>query len=295
MTILVTGSHGLVGSALVPALEADGHTVRRLSLRDGAVQQQGLSPSGTVPVADLDGAEAVVHLAGENIAARRWTPAQKAKIRDSRVVGTRILCEALARLPMPPRTFISASAVGIYGHRGDEVLREDSAPGAGFLADTAVTWERAADPVRARGIRVVHLRFGVILSRRGGALTKMLPPFRLGLGGRLGSGCQWFSWVALEDVVGVIQFALATESLRGPINTVAPQAVTNAEFTTTLGRVLRRPTMFPVPALALRLLLGEMADELLLASTRAAPARLTAAGYCFRHPTLESALRAALA
>ncbi|MBI4227145.1 MAG: TIGR01777 family protein [Candidatus Omnitrophica bacterium] len=285
MIVLVTGSRGLVGAALVPTLEAAGHTVRRLSLR--GTQKKGL-------FSEVEGADAVVHLAGENIAARRWTPAQKAEIRDSRVIGTRVLCDALARLTAPPKTFISASAVGIYGDRGDEMLRDDSAPGAGFLAETAVAWEQAADPVRRRGLRVVHLRFGVILSRRGGALAKMLPPFRLGVGGPLGSGRQWFSWVALDDVIGVIQFALATEALRGPVNVVAPNAVTNAEFTSTLGRVLHRPVIFPAPAWALRLLLGEMVDELLLASTRAEPAALTAAGYRFRYPALEPALRALL-
>lgn len=279
MTILITGSHGLVGSALVPALEALGHRIRRLSLRAGVVRPE-----------DVAGIDAVIHLAGENIAARRWTPAQKALIRDSRVRGTRALCEALAALPTPPVTFISASAIGIYGDRGQEILREDSSPGHGFLADTGVAWERAADLVRTRDIRVVHLRFGVILSPKGGALAKMLPPFRFGVGGRLGSGRQWFSWIALEDVVGVIQFVLAEEALRGPVNTVAPQTVTNAEFTRTLGRVLHRPTIFPVPAAALRLLLGEMADELLLASTRVEPTRLLAAGYAFKYPTLDSAL-----
>ncbi len=284
MTVLVTGSRGLVGAALVPALETAGHAVRRLSLRG-----QPVNP------AVLEGVDAIVHLAGEPIAAGRWTPLQKAKIRDSRVRVTGTLCDALARLTTPPKTFISASAIGYYGDRGGEVLREDSLPGTGFLPEVGVAWEQAAEPARRRGIRVVHLRFGIILARQGGALAKMLAPFRLGLGGPLGSGRQWFSWIALDDVVGIIQFALATESLRGPVNVVAPQPVTNADFTKALGRALRRPAVFPVPAFALRLLLGEMADGLLLASTRVEPTALTAAGYRFRHPELEPALRALLA
>lgn len=282
--MVVSGSHGLVGSALVPALEAAGHTVRRLSLRG-----QPVNP------AVLEGADAVVHLAGEPIAAGRWTPLQKAKIRDSRVEGTRALCDALARTTTPPKVLVCASAIGYYGERGEEVLCEDSRPGTGFLPEVGVAWESSAEPARRRGLRVVHLRFGIILARQGGALAKMLPPFRLGLGGPLGDGRQWFSWVALDDVVGIIQFVLATETLRGPVNAVAPHPVTNAEFTKTLGRVLRRPTIFPVPAFALRLLLGEMADGLLLSSTRVEPAALAAAGYRFHDPELEPALHALLA
>ena len=283
MIITVTGSHGLVGSALVQTLEAAGHTVRRLSLRG-----QPVNP------AVLEHVDALVHLAGEPIAAERWTPLQKSKIRDSRVEGTRALCDALARTETPPKVLICASAIGYYGDRGEERLREESAPGAGFLSEVGVAWEAAAEPARRKGLRVVSLRFGIILARQGGALAKILTPFRLGLGGRLGSGKQWFSWVTLEDVVGAIQFALATESLRGPVNVVAPQPVTNAEFTQVLGRVLQRPVALPVPAFALRLLLGEMADALLLASARVEPAALIAAGYRFCHPELEPALRALL-
>lgn len=312
MIMMVTGSHGLVGSALVPALEGAGHTVRRLSLRG-----QPVNP------AVLEQVDAIVHLAGEPIAAGRWTPLQKSTIRDSRVEGTRALCQALGRLTTPPKALICASAIGYYGDRGEEVLREDSRPGVGFLPDVGVAWEQAAEPARRQGIRVVHLRFGIILARQGpasfawrnnprgagpasfgrrnnprgagGALAKMVTPFRLGVGGPLGSGRQWFSWISLDDVVGVIQFALATESLRGPVNVVAPRPVTNAEFTQVLGRVLRRPAVLPVPAFALRLLLGEMADGLLLASTRVEPAALAAAGYRFRHPELEPALKMLLA
>ena len=283
MIITVTGSHGLVGSALIPALEAAGHTVRRLSLRG-----QPVNP------AVLEHVDAIVHLAGEPIAVERWTPLQKSKIRDSRVEGTRALCDAVARTETPPKVLVCASAIGYYGDRGEERLREESAPGAGFLSEVGVAWEAAAEPARRKGLRVVSLRFGIILARQGGALAKILTPFRLGLGGRLGSGKQWFSWVTLEDVVGAIQFALATESLCGPVNVVAPQPVTNAEFTQVLGRVLQRPVALPVPAFALRLLLGEMADALLLASTRVEPAALIAAGYRFRHPELEPALRALL-
>lgn len=278
MRIAVTGSSGFIGSALVPALEAAGHSVIRAA-RPGV--GWSLPP----------GIEAVVHLAGENIAAGRWTPAQKARIRDSRVHGTHLVSETLARMPAPPRVLVCASAVGVYGHRGDEVLTEESRPGTGFLAEVGQAWEQAAEPARHAGIRVVSLRFGMVLSPRGGALAKMLPPFRLGLGGPIGSGRQYWSWVTLEDVVEVIRYALATEALRGPVNTVAPQSVTNREFARALGRALRRPAIIPMPAFAARLLLGEMADELLLASTRVQPARLQAAGYRFRDPELEPALR----
>lgn len=278
MRIAVTGSHGLIGSALVPALEAAGHQVIRVARHD-------------VGFAVPQGSDAVVHLAGENIAAGRWTPAKKAAIRDSRVTGTRRLCEALAQLAPRPRVLVCASAVGIYGSRGEEVLTEESRPGAGFLAEVARAWEQAADPAQRAGIRVVSLRFGMVLSPRGGALAKMLLPFRLGLGGPIGSGRQYWSWVALEDVVGVVPHVLGAEDVRGPVNVVSPQAVTNREFTTALGRALRRPTIFPVPAFAARLVFGEMADELLLASARATPTILTATRYRFRGHELGPALR----
>jgi hypothetical protein len=232
-----------------------------------------------------------VHLAGDNIASGRWTAAKKASIRNSRVQGTTVLCEALAQLVKPPKVLLSASAIGYYGDRGATTLREESPPGTGFLAEVCQAWEAATAPAVQRGIRVVYLRFGMVLSAAGGALAKMLTPFRLGLGGVVGTGKQYMSWIALDDVLGVIPHALSTETLHGPVNVVAPQAVTNQEFTTALGQVLRRPTKLPMPAFAARLLFGEMADALLLASTRVAPVRLLASGYTFHYPELEEALQ----
>ncbi|MFA5190524.1 MAG: TIGR01777 family oxidoreductase [Verrucomicrobiia bacterium] len=280
MNILLTGAGGLVGSALAPRLAAESHTITRLS--------------HSQPWPELAAHDAVVHLAGENISTGRWTPERKERIRDSRVQVTRRLCEAVAKFAQPPRVVICASAVGYYGNRGDEVLREESAPGAGFLAEVCRDWEAATKPAVDAGIRVVNLRFGVILCATGGALAKMLTPFRLGLGGVLGDGQQWMSWVALDDVVGVISNALANETLRGPVNVVAPQPVTNREFTKTLGRVLHRPAVCPAPAFALRLAFGEMADALLLASQRAEPAKLLTSGFSFRFPKLGDALQDAL-
>lgn len=241
-----------------------------------------------------EGPDAVVHLAGENIARARWSERQKALIRDSRVKGTRLLCDLLARYSPPPKALVCASAVGYYGDRADEILKEESAPGSGFLADVCREWEAATQPAVERGIRVVNLRIGIVLSPMGGALAKMLTPFKLGVGGTIGSGRQYMSWIALDDVVGAIHFALTNESLHGPVNAVAPNPVTNREFTHTLGRVLSRPTLFPMPAFAARLVLGEMADALLLASARVEPAQLLASGFTFRHPDLEAALRALL-
>jgi uncharacterized protein (TIGR01777 family) len=239
----------------------------------------------------MEGVDAVVHLAGENIAARRWTAAHKAEIRRSRAEGTRILCESLAGLSRPPRVLVSASAVGFYGDRGSELLTESSPRGAGFLADVAEDWEAATAIAERAGVRVVHLRFGVILSPAGGALRKMLFPFTMGVGGRVGSGDQFWSWVAIDDVVGAIAHAIRCDALRGPLNVVAPTPATSREFAATLARVLGRPALFPVPAGILRLLLGEMADPLLLSSARVQPARLLASGYRFRFPDLEAALR----
>jgi hypothetical protein len=232
-----------------------------------------------------------VHLAGDNIASGRWTAAKKVSIRSSRVQGTTVLCEALAQLVKPPKVLLSASAIGYYGDRGETTLREASPPGTGFLAEVCQAWEAATAPAVQRGIRVVHLRFGIVLSPAGGVLAKLLTPFRLGLGGVVGTGKQYMSWIALDDVLGVIQHALNTETIQGPVNVVAPQPVTNQEFTTTLGKVLRRPTRLPLPAFAAHLLFGEMADALLLASTRVMPARLVASEYTFRHPALEAALQ----
>jgi uncharacterized protein (TIGR01777 family) len=247
----------------------------------------------------LDGLDAVVHLAGEPLS-RRWSEERKARIRHSRVDTTRRLAEAMARaLSSParaPRTLVTASAIGIYGRdRGDEPLDEESTTGTDFLAEVATAWEGATAPAREAGVRAVTPRFGLILSPTGGALARMLLPFRLGLGGRVGSGRQWWSWIALDDVVGIVRFALATPALAGAVNAVAPHPVTNAEFTDTLGRVLRRPTIIVVPAFALRLVFGEMADATLLANQRVIPKRLQDAGFEFRHPTLEEALKYELA
>ncbi|MDL1875218.1 TIGR01777 family protein [Cytophagia bacterium CHB2] len=250
--------------------------------------------AGKIDAAGLEGLDAVVHLAGESIAKGRWTAAKKARIVNSRVRGTKLLAETLAQLKQPPKTLISASAIGYYGDRGDTILREDSAPGSGFLAETSVAWERAAEPAAQAGIRVAHPRTGVVLSTEGGALKEILLPFRLGVGGVMGSGKQYWSWIAFDDLIGALQHALKNESLQGPFNVVAPQPVTNREFVKTLGRVLSRPTIFPAPEFALRLLLGEMAEGLLFASARIEPAKLTATGYTFRYPDLEGALRALL-
>lgn len=293
LRILVTGSHGLVGTALVPSLTASGHQVSRLirsATSPGSADVSWDPGQGTIEVGRLEGVEAVIHLAGESIAAGRWTTQRKERIRISRLQGTRLLCETLAAMAHPPRVLISASAIGYYGDRGEELLREDSAPGTGFLAEVCRAWEVATEPASRRGIRVVLCRMGVILSPEGGALGKMLLPFRLGLGGRLGSGRQVMSWIALDDVVGAMHHAIITEHLRGPVNLVAPQPVTNQEFTTVLGRVLHRPTLAPVPAFALRLMLGELADQALLASARVQPTKLVAAGYAFHYPELEAAL-----
>ncbi|HSA58968.1 MAG TPA: TIGR01777 family oxidoreductase [bacterium] len=293
MKILVTGATGLVGTALIPKLRAAGHRVVRL-VRRNPVSDSDIPwdpNAGKLDPMSIEGLDAAVHLAGENIAGGRWNEALKKKIRDSRVNGTRLLAETLAQLKTPPKTLVCASAIGFYGNRGNEVLTEESPGGSGFLAEVCADWEKASAPAERKGIRTVALRIGVILSREGGALRKMLPPFRMGLGGVVGSGRQYWSWVSIEDVCGAILHALNTPSLKGPVNTVAPQPSTNAEFTRTLGRVLRRPTVLPVPAFAARLALGEMADALLLASARVVPARLTASGYSFRHADLETALR----
>ena len=293
MKILITGSHGLIGSALIPFLTTGGHEVLRLVRNPNpATHEIQWNPqAGVIDDEQLEGLDAVVHLAGENIASKRWNTAQKKRIRESRVHGTRLLSESLARLNDPPKVLVCASAVGYFGDRGDEELDEESEQGTGFLADVCRDWEAAADPAREKGIRVVNLRFGVILSSAGGALAKMLLPFKLGLGGVVGSGKQYWSWIALDDVLGAILHAMSHDDLHGPVNCVSPNPVTNREFTKTLGRVLKRPTLFPLPPFAARLVLGEMANELLLASTRVVPKQLQASGYQFRFEDLESALR----
>jgi uncharacterized protein len=297
MLIAVTGSTGLVGNALVKALEIDGHCVRRV-VRRSARPQAGEGneirwdpAAGTIDAAAFHDVDAVVHLAGESVAAHRWTAAVKREIRDSRIRGTRLLCDTLAGLASRPAVLISASAIGYYGNRGDERLDESSPPGAGFLADVCQEWEQATTPALGADIRVVNLRIGVVLSRKGGALKSMLTPFKLGIGGAIGNGRQYFSWITLEDLVRVMQFALSAAALSGPVNAVAPQAVTNRKFTETLGRVLRRPTVLPMPAFAARLAFGEMADEMFLASARVEPKALATAQFEFAHPELEAALR----
>jgi uncharacterized protein (TIGR01777 family) len=247
--------------------------------------------------AALEGVDAVIHLSGENVGAR-WTEKRKQAIRSSRVRSTRLLSETLASLQRPPVVMVSASAVGIYGDRGDEVLTESSAagdPGRDFLVSVTQEWERAAEPAHTAGIRVAHPRFGVVLSPAGGALGKMLPPFRLGLGGRLGSGRQWMSWISIDDAIEAVCGMLVEPRLQGPINVTAPEPVTNLDFTSTLARVLSRPAVFPVPEAALRIALGEMAKGTILSSARAVPAKLLDAGYRFRYPGLETALRHVLA
>ncbi len=292
MHIAVSGSGGLIGSAVVPFLIGKGHRVTRLVRRPPAGDEVRWDPAaGVRDLSRLEEVEAVVHLAGENIAAGRWTPRRKEEIRSSRVEGTRRLCESLGRLGRPPKVLISASAIGIYGDRGEEILAEDSAPGKDFLAQVCRDWEAATEPASRAGIRVVQLRFGMILSPAGGALKKMLLPFKMGAGGRIGSGTQFMSWIAVDDAVDAIHHVLSTEALRGPVNTVAPAPVTNAEFTRILARVLSRPALAPMPAFAAKLAFGEIADALLLASQRVMPTRLQASGYRFQYPELEGALR----
>ena len=301
MRVIVTGSTGLVGSALVRSLLADGHKVTRLVRGDaqgsgaaGTTAVHWDPDRGTIEAKELEGHDAAVHLAGESIAEGRWDEDKKRRIRESRVKGTRLIAEALAGLDAKPKSLVSASAVGFYGDRGDEVLREESASGDDFLSEVCREWEKATLAASQAGIRVVHLRIGIVLSAEGGALPKMLTPFKLGLGGRVGSGRQYMSWITLEDLVHVIRRAIEDESLRGPVNAVAPRPVTNEEFTKALGRVLGRLTILPVPAFAARLAFGEMADALLLSGARVEPARLNEADHRFRNPEIEGALRSVL-
>ena len=293
MKILIGGSHGLVGTALVKSLETQGHEVFRLVRHAPTAKTEvEWSPDRYgIALARIEGFDAVVNLAGESIAEGRWTEDKKRRIRESRVKGTKLLGDALANLTVPPKTFICASAIGYYGNRGEEILTEGSAPGDDFLAEVCVEWEKATALATEKGIRVVNTRFGVILDTNGGALKKMLPPFRLGLGGKIGSGKQWMSWISLDDVVGALNFALDNGALAGPVNFVAPNPVTNAEFTKTLGKVLSRPTLFPIPAFGIKLLFGEMGEALLLGGQRVAPERLMATGYTFQHAQIEAALR----
>jgi uncharacterized protein len=296
MKILISGSHGLVGSALAKALQQSGYQVLVL-VRGKATSANEIEwdpKRGLLSLHSVEGLDAVVHLAGEAIAEGRWSDEKKQRIRESRVQGTRLLAEKLAETASPPGVFVGASAIGFYGDRGDELLTEQSAAGTGFLADVCVEWERATEAAQTRGIRTVLARFGVILSTDGGALAKMLPPFRMGVGGRVGDGKQWMSWIALTDVVAGLLHLIKNASIAGPVNFVAPNPVTNAEFTKKLGTALSRPTIFPIPAFGVRLAFGEMADALLLSSQRVVPAVLKASGFEFQYSELSNALQAIL-
>jgi uncharacterized protein (TIGR01777 family) len=294
MKILVSGASGLVGAALLPGLAEGGDEIVRLVRRHPGNNKSEISwdpAAGRLASGDLEGFDAVVHLGGENIAAGRWNPEKKQRIRDSRVRSTQLMADTLATASKPPQVWVCASAIGYYGDRGAQILSEDSPPGRGFLPDVCREWEESCKAAELRGIRTVQLRIGIVLSRAGGALAKMLLPFKLGLGGKLGGGKQYMSWIAMPDLVGIIKHAIENQDLRGPVNAVAPNPVTNADFTRSLGRVLRRPTIFAVPGFAVRLLFGEMGEQLLLASTRVAPAALTDSGYRFRFSELERALK----
>ena len=296
MKVAVTGSTGLVGTALM-------EHIRRADWRATPIVRSGQQTDAVqwdpverrIDSAGLEGLDAVVHLAGENIANRRWTQAQKDRIRTSRVEGTGFLAESLAALNEKPKVLVCASAIGFYGDRGDEILSEDATAGDGFLPEVCQAWESAADPAREAGIRVVHLRFGLILTRKGGALAKVLPLFRLGGGGIVGNGRQYWSWITLDDICGVILHAIRTDSLSGPVNAVAPNPVTNKEFTVELARQVRRWAIFPAPGFMLRIVLGEMADGLLMASARVQPNKLLESGYRFGAESLEDGLKQVLA
>jgi uncharacterized protein (TIGR01777 family) len=296
LTVAVTGATGLVGNALLPFLTTGGHRVRRL-VRGKAQAARGdvsWNPGkGELDTAAMEGVDAVVHLAGENVA-QKWTPEAKERILRSRTEGTRTLCEGLARMARKPRVLVCAVGVGYYGDRGEEELTEESSTGGGFLAQVCREWEAATVAAREAGIRVVLLRIGVVLDPRGGALAKMLPPFLLGGGGRVGSGRQWFSWISLEDLLGLIQFALFTKELEGPVNAVSPRPVRQEEFAKTLGRVLSRPAVLPMPAGAIRAMFGEMGQETVLSGARVRPVVAERRGFPFIHPGLEPALRFAL-
>lgn len=303
MKILITGSSGLVGSALTRELLRAGHTVCRL-VRPGISaatnrSQQGFDVNWNSATGELGGAavgaDAVVNLAGASIAEGRWTPQRKQLLRTSRTETTRALVAALAKMAARPRVLISASATGYYGNRGDETLTEDSAPGIDFLSGIAKDWEAEAMKAEALGVRVVLARFGVVLARHGGAVPQMMRPFQFGVGGKIAGGRQWMSWITLDDTVAILRLMLEDEHIRGPVNVVSPQPVTNADFTKALAAALRRPALFPAPAFALRLLLGEMADALLLSSQRVLPAQLQKLNYVFLHPDLKAALQAILA
>lgn len=291
--IAVSGASGMIGSAVVAALKSGGAKIARLA-RPGARPDSSnelipWNPAQPMDPESVSGFNAVIHLAGESVFGR-WSAEKKARIRDSRIPATANLAQALAQAKVKPRVFLCASAIGYYGNRSDEILNEDSAVGTGFAADLARDWEEATKPAADAGIRTVRMRIGIVLARHAGALAQMLPPFRAGIGGRVGSGKQWMSWIDLDDLVGAVQHILKTESLAGAVNLVGPDPVTNIQFTKTLASVLHRPALFPIPAFVMRLAFGEMADELLLASDRIEPKRLLDSGYNFQFPTLRSSL-----
>jgi uncharacterized protein (TIGR01777 family) len=297
MKIAISGASGLIGTALTRVFRSEGHTVLHLVRTRARVSSTEIrwDPlSAQMDVSAMEGMDAVIHLSGANISDGRWTPARKAVLRSSRLDSTRVLVDSLARLRQKPRVFVSASAVGYYGNRGDEILTESTAPGSDFLSLLARDWEAEAIRAAQSGIRTVILRFGVILSAQGGALPQMIRPFKLGVGGRLGSGRQWMSWIALEDAIDIIQASISNTDLNGAVNVVAPEPVRNSEFAEIVGRVLHRPAILAAPAFALRLALGEMADALLLASQRAIPERLLQGGHHFKFTDIETALRALL-
>lgn len=292
MKILISGSHGFIGSALHARLKQDGHTLLRLIRPKKIAHSDEVFwdyKDGYINHTHLDNIDAVIHLAGENILGR-WTDAKRKAIHDSRVRATEFLCKSLVALPTKPKALLCASAIGYYGSRGDEDLDETSDPGEGFLPKVCGEWETATQLAAREGIRVVNLRFSMVLGKDGGALAKMLPAFKMGAGGPLGDGTQWISWISLEDAVGAIEFALKDKSLEGAVNIVASEAVRNKDFAHTLGHVLHRPEVVPFPKRMLHMMFGDFADETLLASTKALPAKLTQAGYPFQHPNLQNAL-----
>ncbi|KAA3606424.1 MAG: TIGR01777 family protein [Calditrichaeota bacterium] len=294
--ILISGASGLIGSALTNLLNQKGHSVSKLVRREAKNKNevQWNPKSGVKNLNDLENFDAVIHLAGENIGGKRWTEEQKKKIRESRVQGTSVLKDEILKLKNPPKAFISASAIGIYGDRGNEILDEESAVGTGFLPELCQEWENSSKPLTQKGIRTVYVRTGVVLAPNGGALAKMLFPFKMGVGGIIGNGKQFMSWVELEDLTEIFSFAIENENVSGAINAVSPNSVTNHEFTKTLGKVLKRPTIFPLPSFVAKIVLGEMAQDLLLASSKVTPKKLLSLGYKFGNANLESAFRKVL-